>query len=141
MLFSVWSQQPHRTTKEIDLLGYGKPDPERLVTIFGAVRDVSVPDDGVIVIASTLQAHAICEGGVYDGIRVPFVASVGTANVPVQVDVGFGDFTNSPAELVEIPTLFDIPSTKMMGYWRELEAAEKSLMIFLHASFSSMVEL
>jgi hypothetical protein len=59
MLFSVWSRHPHRTTKDIDLLGCGKPDPERLVTTFGAVRDVSAPDEGVIFIASTLQAHAI----------------------------------------------------------------------------------
>jgi hypothetical protein len=26
MLFTVWSQRPHRATKDIDLLGYGNPD-------------------------------------------------------------------------------------------------------------------
>jgi len=41
---------------------------------------------------------------------------------------------------VEIPPSLDIPSTKMMGYWRELVVAGKSLMIFLHASFPSVVE-
>jgi hypothetical protein len=132
MLFTVWSRQPHRATKDIDLLGYGKPDPERLVTIFGAVCDVVVPDDGIIFLASTLQAHTIREEAVYDGIRVTFVARVGTAKVPVQVDVGFGDSTNPPPELVEIPTLLDIPSTKMMGYRRELVVAEK---------FHAMVDL
>jgi hypothetical protein len=132
MLFTVWSQQPHRATKDIDLLGYGKPDPERLVTIFGAVCDVVVPDDGIIFLASTLQAHTIREEAVYDGIRVTFVARVGTAKVPVQVDVGFGDSTNPPPELVEIPPLLDIPSTKMMGYRRELVVAEK---------FHAMVDL
>jgi hypothetical protein len=27
MLFTVWSQRPHRATKDIDLLGHGNPDP------------------------------------------------------------------------------------------------------------------
>lgn len=132
MLFTVWSRQAHRATKDIDLLGYGKPDPERLVTIFGAVCDVPVPDDGIIFLASTLQAHTIREEAVYDGIRVTFVARLGTAKVPIQVDVGFGDSTNPPPELVEIPPLLDIPTTKMLGYRRELVVAEK---------FHAMVDL
>jgi hypothetical protein len=132
MLFTVWSRQPHRATKDIDLLGYGRPDAERLVTIFREVCDVAVPDDGLTFVASTLQAHTIREEAIYDGIRVTFDARLGTAKVPVQVDVGFGDATNPPPELVEIPPLLDIPSTKMMGYRRELVVAEK---------FHAMVDL
>jgi hypothetical protein len=74
----------------------------------------------------------IREEAVYDGIRVTFIARVGSAKVPVQVDVGFGDSTNPRPELVEIPPLLDIPSTKMMGYRRELVVAEK---------FHAMVDL
>jgi hypothetical protein len=132
MLFTVWSRQSHRATKDIDLLGYGKPDRERLISVFRSVCDVVVPDDGLTFLAATVEADAIREEAVYDGIRVTFEACLGTAKVPVQVDVGFGDVTNPPPEPVEIPPLLDIPTTKMMGYRRELVVAEK---------FHAMVDL
>jgi hypothetical protein len=48
MLFTVWSRQPHRATKDIDLLGHGKPDNERLVSIFRSACEMAVPDDGLV---------------------------------------------------------------------------------------------
>lgn len=132
MLFTVWSGQPHRATKDIDLLGYGRPDGERLASIFRLVCDIVVPDDGLIFLAPTVEANAIREEAVYDGIRVTFDARLGTAKVPVQVDVGFGDATNPPPEFVEIPPLLDSHPTRMMGYRRELVIAEK---------FHAMVDL
>ncbi|MEO0321663.1 MAG: nucleotidyl transferase AbiEii/AbiGii toxin family protein, partial [Myxococcota bacterium] len=32
-LFAVWSEAPHRPTKDLDLLGVGSPDPVRLVRV------------------------------------------------------------------------------------------------------------
>ena len=34
MLFTVWSRHPHRATKDLDLLGSGAPDLERLAAVF-----------------------------------------------------------------------------------------------------------
>src|ERR1017187_6938530 len=47
MLFTVWSQRPHRATKDIDLLGYGTPDAGRLEAIFRELCVIPVPDDGL----------------------------------------------------------------------------------------------
>jgi len=132
MLFTVWSQRPHRATKDIDLLGYGTPDAGRLEAIFRELCAIPAPDDGLSFLESTVRAEPIREEAVYDGIRVTFVAKLGTAKVPVQVDVGFGDATNPPPELVEIPALLDSPPTRLMGYRRELVVAEK---------FHAMVDL
>jgi len=132
MLFTVWSQRPHRATKDIDLLGYGTPDTGRLEAIFQELCAITVSDDGLNFLASTVRAEPIREEAVYDGIRVTFEAKLGTAKVPVQVDVGFGDATSPPPELVEIPPLLDSPPTRLMGYRRELVVAEK---------FHAMVDL
>jgi len=125
MLFTVWSQRPHRATKDIDLLGYGSPDVQRLEAIFREVCEVRVQDDGLAFLAATVKAEPIREEAVYDGIRVTFEAKLGTAKVPVQVDVGFGDATTPPPELVEIPPLLDLPPPVLQGYRRELVVAEK----------------
>lgn len=37
LLFVIWSGRPHRATKDVDLLGYGTPDLQRLESVF---RDV-----------------------------------------------------------------------------------------------------
>lgn len=89
-------------TKDIDLRGYGSPDVGRLEAIFREVCAVAVQDDGLVFAAATVKAQPIREEAVYDGIRVTFEAKLGTAKVPVQVDVGFGDATTPPPELVEI---------------------------------------
>ncbi|MEO2032558.1 MAG: nucleotidyl transferase AbiEii/AbiGii toxin family protein [Planctomycetaceae bacterium] len=44
-LFQLWTGQPHRATRDVDLLGYGAPSPERLRQVFQDVCDVD--DDGV----------------------------------------------------------------------------------------------
>jgi hypothetical protein len=132
MLFTVWSQRPHRATKDIDLLGYGSPDVGRLEAIFREVCAVAVQDDGLVFVAATVKAEPIREEAVYDGIRVTFEAKLGSAKVPVQVDVGFGDATTPPPELVEIPPLLDLPPAVLQGYRRELVVAEK---------FHAMVDL
>ncbi len=54
------------------------------MTVFGAVCDVAVPDDGIIFLASTLQAHTIREEAVYDGIRV-------TERFHAMVDLGLSN--------------------------------------------------
>lgn len=125
VLFVIWSDRPHRATKDLDLLGSGPPDTNRLTAIFREVCRVSVPDDGVTFLADTVVAEPIREDAVYDGIRLRFMAQLGTAEVPVQVDVGFGDSTIPEPHEVELPVLLDFPRPKLKVYARESAIAEK----------------
>lgn len=36
-LFQLWTGQPHRSTRDLDLLGHGSPSPERLQAVFREV--------------------------------------------------------------------------------------------------------
>jgi Nucleotidyl transferase AbiEii toxin, Type IV TA system len=125
LLFTVWSQKPHRATRDIDLLGYGSPDLVRLRNIFCDICGMTVEDDGLRFDVNTVQAAPIREDAVYDGVRITFLAFLGSARVPVQVDVGFGDATEPAPVPVELPTLLAHPAPKLRGYRREVAIAEK----------------
>ncbi len=87
----------------------------RLELIFREVCQVPVFEDGLGFDPTTVHAAPIREEAVYDGVRVTFLATLGTARIPVQVDVGFGDSTEPPPEVVELPTLLDHPLWALYG--------------------------
>lgn len=125
-LFAVWAAEPHRPTKDVDLLGFGAPETERLLSVFRDVIAVEVESDGLTFNDDSLKAAEIREKHEYDGIRVTMTAMLGTARIPNQVDVGFGDATGVPLIEIEFPTLLDEQSAPIMrAYSREVVIAEK----------------
>lgn len=125
-LFAVWTETPHRPTKDLDLLGFGSPDPDRLVDIFREVVALEVPADGIVFDGRSIAAADIRANEEYDGIRLTMEAKLGTARIPLQVDVGFGDATAIPPASVEVPTLLpDQPAPTLRAYGREVVVAEK----------------
>ena len=65
-LFTVWSGHPHRATKDLDLLGTGSPDLDRLKAIFCDVCDIAVEDDGATFDAASVTASRIKEDASYE---------------------------------------------------------------------------
>lgn len=59
------------------------------------------------------------------GQRVKLVALLGTARIPVQIDVGFGDVVTPEADEIEYPTLLDLPAPTIRAYPPEAVIAEK----------------
>jgi predicted nucleotidyltransferase component of viral defense system len=124
-LFAVWKVDLPRSTKDIDLLGSGSPDPLRLASVFRQVLSTQVEADGLIFDLETLHAKAIREEAVYDGVRLSFTGRLGTAELALQVDVGFGDAVEPGPESVVLPTLLDMAAPILRAYRREVVVAEK----------------
>jgi predicted nucleotidyltransferase component of viral defense system len=124
-LFTLWTGQPHRSTRDIDLLGSGEASEERLREIFSEVLALDVGDDGVVFDAGSLEVGPIREDQEYGGIRVTLVAHVEAATAHLQIDVGFGDAITPPATVLELPTLLDFPAPRLRAYPRETAVAEK----------------
>jgi len=125
MLFAAWTDVPHRATRDLDLLGTGPPDLQRLVQVFRAIAATNVDPDGVTFAADSVQAMRIREDQIYQGVRVTMTAAVGTARLGVQVDIGFGDAVHpGPVEL-QYPSLLDLPTPRLLAYPRECVVAEK----------------
>jgi predicted nucleotidyltransferase component of viral defense system len=125
LLFAIWSSEPHRPTRDLDLLGRGDPAATTLVETFRALCSVPVEPDGIVFLPETLTGREIREEQEYGGIRLTLLALMGTARVPLQVDIGFGDtVTPAPVE-VEFPVLLDFPAPHLCAYPRETVVAEK----------------
>ena len=125
MLFTAWSGHPHRATKDIDLLGTGAPDLERLREIFREVCAAVVEEDGVVFDADSVLASRIKEEANYEGVRVQLRGKLGSAVLDLQIDIGFGDAITPRPVSAEFPVLLDAPAPRLRMYPRETVIAEK----------------
>ena len=104
MLFALWYDDPHRPTRDADLLGFGPDDAENLITTF---RDIAAMElgDGIIFDPISVRAETIREDNTYGGTRINLVARIGSARCALQIDVGFGDAVTPEAAMAVFPTL------------------------------------
>lgn len=142
LLFELWTEQRYRPTRDADFLARGKNSPEIFVTIFKEICEEKVDEDGLSFDASTVVADRIVEDADYAGIRVRFVGYLENARIPIQIDLGFGDvITPAPVE-IEIPSLLNLPTSKLLTYPRESVIAEKfEAMVSLGIANSRMKDL
>lgn len=124
-LFTVWTGQPHRATRDLDLLGFGDSSEANLRGVFNEVVTVKAEDDGVVFDASSLEVGPIRENQEYGGVRVTLTAHVAEAKVRVQVDVGFGDAITPEALEIDFPALLSFPAPRLRAYPKETVIAEK----------------
>ena len=125
MLFVTWVADPFRPTRDLDLLGFGDNGTAALADTFRAICAEPVADDGVTFDSAGLEAAPIREEAEYGGVRVRTTATIAGAQIPIQVDIGFGDVvTPAPVE-IDYPTLLDAPAPHLRAYPIETVVAEK----------------
>ena len=125
MLFQLWTAEPHRTTKDVDLLGTGESSLERLTEVMSAICAIVVPDDGLTFDSSTVLASRIKEDQEYEGVRITCPVRLGNARLQLQIDVGFGDAITPAPIRVNFPTILDFPAPVLNAYPKETVVAEK----------------
>ena len=118
-LFELWTEQPHRSTRDLDLLGEGAPATERFEQLFRDICRAPVEEDGLSFDPHSISAEQIKEEDEYQGIRVRLLARLQAARIPLQVDVGFGDAITPQSQTVTFPTLLDFPPPRIAAYPRE----------------------
>lgn len=139
MLFQIWSGQPHRPTRDLDLLGHGDPTPDRFQQIFRDICQQAVEDDGLEFQPETVHAERMKEDEEYQGLRLKLQAKLASARIPIQVDIGFGDAVNPEPEELTYPPLLDLPAPILKAYPRETVVAEKfQAMVMLGIANSRM---
>ena len=125
MLFQVWGGAMHRPTRDLDLLSFGEPD---IVYFTEAIREIckhNLSDDGILFQVDSILLERIKEEDEYQGLRATLTATLDSARIPLQIDIGFGD-SIIPAPLnIDYPTLLDLPSPKLRAYSKETVIAEK----------------
>ncbi len=84
-----------------------------------------MPDDGVVFDRDSLNADPIRKNVAYGGVKITTTAKLGSARIPVRVDIGFGDAITPKPAVAEYPALLDLPKPRLMVYPRETVVAEK----------------
>lgn len=125
MLFSVWTGQKYRSTRDIDLLGYGDASQQRLMDVFKDICTSKVEPDGLEFKHDTIEIVEIREEQRYEGQRVKLNADLAAADIRVQIDIGFGDVVTPDLKMIEYPTLLDFPAPRIKAYPPETVVAEK----------------
>ena len=124
MLLATWFDEPHRATRDVELLGFGDAAEDALLGTFREIMTVEV-DDGVTFDLKGLRIEAIREEVEYGGSRIRTTAALAGARIPITVDIGFGDAVEPGVEDVDLPVLLDMPSPHLRAYPPETVIAEK----------------
>jgi len=124
MLLTTWFDEPHRATRDVDLLGFGDPAADTLLGTFREIMAVEV-DDGVAFDVERLRVEAIREEIEYGGSRLRTTAALAGARIPITVDIGFGDAVEPGVEDIELPVLLGMPPPRLRAYASETVIAEK----------------
>jgi predicted nucleotidyltransferase component of viral defense system len=119
-----WFDDPHRGTRDLDLLGFGNPSEDAMLATFRDILSLEV-EDGVVFNPDTLRVDRIREELDYGGLRMRAIASVGGARINLTIDIGFGDALEPGAEVVDYPVMLDLPAPRLRAYARETVIAEK----------------
>ncbi len=124
MLFAAWTGMVYRPTRDLDLLGYGSPEVDRLIT---AIREVCAIDsaDGLLFEPSRIEGARIKEDAEYEGVRDRIPASLDGARQLLQIDVGFGDAVEPPPTELTFPVLLPADAPRIRAYPPESVVAEK----------------
>ncbi|OJX33714.1 MAG: hypothetical protein BGO74_08270 [Burkholderiales bacterium 68-12] len=139
LLFALWYDNPHRPTRDADLLGFGPDDEANLIATF---REIAAMDlgDGIVFDPDSVKADAIREDNTYGGTRITMVARIGSARCALQIDVGFGDAVTPGPQTVAYPTLlgdFTAPTLRVYPVYTVI-AEKYQAMVMLGQANSRM---
>jgi predicted nucleotidyltransferase component of viral defense system len=125
MLLRLWSENPYRSTRDLDLLRKGEGSSEGIREDLKIICAVAVQPDAVSFSADGIRVEAIRAEDEYAGTRVILPARCGTARLPLQIDIGIGDSVWPEPQRAVFPTLLDFPPPEVLAYSRESVVAEK----------------
>jgi len=132
LLLHVQDPDLARSTRDIDVLDLKRRDKEQIREVVRDAMLVEVSEDGMEYDPETIEISEIRPEAEYQGLRITFRGYLGTARVPMQIDVGTGDVLEQELVRIEYPELLSYGCPRLLGYPLESVIAEK---------FEAMVDL
>jgi hypothetical protein len=125
ILFTAWSGHPHRTTKDIDLLGNDEPLLGRLEAIFRDLCSVSVEDDGIVFDPTSVTAVASKKMPITKAYAFTSAAS-SAPPISTSRSILASVTPSLPRPLtIDFPLPFDSPAPRLRAYRRQTVVVEK----------------
>ena len=125
LMLRVWRSPELRPTMDIDMLGRASNKEADIIVQIRDILTTDVVTDGLSFDIDSIQAERIVEDADNNGIRIRFLATLGSAKIITRIDIGFGDVVYPDPEESDIPTLLDFPPPRLLCYSRESSISEK----------------
>ncbi len=125
LMFTVWDVPARRTTVDIDFLARFDNQVKNIEAVIRDVCKIKVPADGLVFNAKTVEGQRIKEDADYEGVRVKFLGFLEKSEIPMQIDVGFGDVIVPKPSTIDYPTILNFPAPHLQGYTFESVVSEK----------------
>ena len=124
-LFTLWNPEPHRATRDLDLMASGETSSEAIRRIITTACGIPVDPDGVSFLPETMHLETRTEGRAYQGFHLEMMATLGTARPRLEIDIAVGEAVVPPPLEIDLPVLLSMPSPRMQAYQKETTVAEK----------------
>ena len=130
LMLRAWNSPEFRSTMDIDMFGKTGNEETNIIVQICDILAVEVDPDGLFFDSESIRTERITEDADYEGIRVRFSGSLGTARISMQIDIGFGDIYPDKGgypepEKAELPCMLDFPAPSLLCYSRESAIVEK----------------
>ncbi len=125
LLMMTWPEAIQRTTRDIDLRAYTKPDSAEVAHMLREVCVQPVEDDGLLFDPASVEVETIAEHARYPGVRAKLWGTIGRTRVRIRLDISFSDPVTIDPDLVDYPTILDMPAPRLHIYPKETVVAEK----------------
>jgi len=125
LMLKVWRSSELRPTKDIDMLGITSNEEADIIAQIRDILTLDVEMDGLSFDPDSIQTERITEDADYDGIRIRFLGALDSARINMQIDIGFGDVVFPEPEELDLPTILNFPTPRLLCYSRESSISEK----------------
>ena len=124
-LYALFDKNYLRATTDIDLLArkISNSDVE-MKEVFEDIFSQDV-DDGLMFDLNSLSVTNITEFKDYHGLNVKIFAYLDRTQIPISIDIGYGDVVYPDSIEIEFPTILDNEVPKIQAYSVETAIAEK----------------
>jgi hypothetical protein len=127
MAFAAVTGDARRPTRDMDFSGRTPLGPDETLDIWRAIAAHSpAEDDGLTFLVETFRSEGIQEGSDEPGVRILGDARLGTARIPLKIEVSYGHALTPGAVRMEYPTILEGSSSPtILCYSKETMLAEK----------------
>ncbi len=115
MLLRLWSDQPYRATRDLDLLRRGDGAFEAIRDDLRAIASTPVPPDAISFDPARIDIEAIRAADEYAGTRATLPARCGKARLSLQIDMGLGDAVWPAPQTCTYPPLLEFPAPELLA--------------------------
>jgi len=82
---------------------------DAIVALMREISQLVVPDDGISFNSASFTGETIRDDADYAGVRTVFAGRVDSAQVHMQIDIGFGDVMTPGPEVLRYPLCSTFP--------------------------------